>query len=190
MLHRGKHHARRARFSERDLRVSPGAADTKRRELRRSGGQDCRSRWCQRLRKIIIDPSAVSALRHGFRQHSSRRKAHIADTAVRSSRAIAVVPQDTVLFHDTIGQNIGFGRLGATQDEIEAAARLANLHDSIVGLPDGYETVVGERGMKLSGGERQRVAIARAALKRPLLYVFDEATSSLDTRTEREIFAT
>jgi ABC-type transport system involved in Fe-S cluster assembly fused permease/ATPase subunit len=102
-------------------------------------------------------------------------------------RAIAVVPQDTVLFHDTIGQNIGFGRLGATQTEIEAAARLANLHDFIVGLPDGYETAVGERGLKLSGGERQRVAIARAALKRPLLYVFDEATSSLDTRTEREI---
>jgi ATP-binding cassette subfamily B protein len=102
-------------------------------------------------------------------------------------RAIAVVPQDTVLFHDTIGHNIGFGRLGATQDEIEAAARLANLHDLIVGLPDGYETLVGERGLKLSGGERQRVAIARAALKRPLLFVFDEATSSLDTRTEREI---
>ena len=102
-------------------------------------------------------------------------------------RAIAVVPQDTVLFHDTIGHNIGFGRLGATQDEIEAAARLANLHDFIVGLPEGYDTPVGERGLKLSGGERQRVAIARAALKRPLLYVFDEATSSLDTRTEREI---
>jgi ABC-type transport system involved in Fe-S cluster assembly fused permease/ATPase subunit len=102
-------------------------------------------------------------------------------------RAIAVVPQDTVLFHDTIAHNIGFGRLGATQDEIEAAARLANLHDFIVGLPEGYDTVVGERGLKLSGGERQRVAIARAALKRPLLYVFDEATSSLDTRTEREI---
>jgi ABC-type transport system involved in Fe-S cluster assembly fused permease/ATPase subunit len=102
-------------------------------------------------------------------------------------RAIAVVPQDTVLFHDTIGHNIGFGRLGATQDEIEAAARLANLHDFIAGLPEKYETLVGERGLKLSGGERQRVAIARAALKRPLLYVFDEATSSLDTRTEREI---
>jgi ATP-binding cassette subfamily B protein len=102
-------------------------------------------------------------------------------------RAIAVVPQDTVLFHDTIGHNIGFGRLGATQQEIEAAARLANLHDFIVGLPEGYDTMVGERGLKLSGGERQRVAIARAALKRPLLYVFDEATSSLDTRTEREI---
>lgn len=102
-------------------------------------------------------------------------------------RAIAVVPQDTVLFHDTIGHNIAFGRLDATQDEIEAAARLANLHDFVVGLPEGYDTLVGERGLKLSGGERQRVAIARAALKRPLLFVFDEATSSLDTRTEREI---
>jgi ABC-type transport system involved in Fe-S cluster assembly fused permease/ATPase subunit len=102
-------------------------------------------------------------------------------------RAVAVVPQDTVLFHDTIRHNIGFGRLGATQEEIEAAARLANLHDFIAALPEGYDTVVGERGLKLSGGERQRVAIARAALKKPLLFVFDEATSSLDTRTEREI---
>ena len=102
-------------------------------------------------------------------------------------RAIAVVPQDTVLFHDTIAQNIGFGRLGADQFEIEEAARVANLHDFVVALPEGYETIVGERGLKLSGGERQRVAIARAALKRPRIFVFDEATSSLDSKTEREI---
>ena len=102
-------------------------------------------------------------------------------------QAIAVVPQDTVLFHDTIARNIGFGRLGASQPEVEDAARLANLHDAIVAMPEGYETVVGERGLKLSGGERQRVAIARAALKKPLITVFDEATSSLDSSTEAEI---
>jgi ATP-binding cassette subfamily B protein len=102
-------------------------------------------------------------------------------------RAVAVVPQDTILFNDTIGYNIGFGRFGATQNEIEQAARLAQLHDFIMSLPEGYETKVGERGVKLSGGERQRVSIARAALKRPRIYVFDEATSSLDSRTEQEI---
>jgi ATP-binding cassette subfamily B protein len=102
-------------------------------------------------------------------------------------RSIAIVPQDTVLFHDTIASNIGFGRHGASRSEIEEAARIANLHKQIMSMPDGYETIVGERGLKLSGGERQRVAIARAALKRPRIYVFDEATSSLDSRTEREI---
>ena len=112
----------------------------------------------------------------------------IADMTVSEvRRAIAVVPQDTVLFHDTIANNIGFGRYGATRAEIEAAATLARLHDFIVGLPEGYETLVGERGLKLSGGERQRVAIARAALKGPRILVFDEATSSLDSRTERDI---
>jgi len=102
-------------------------------------------------------------------------------------RAIAVVPQDTVLFNDTLAYNIGFGRPGSSQQEIEEAARNAHLHDFIMSLPEGYETRVGERGMKLSGGERQRVSIARAALKRPGIYIFDEATSSLDSRTEREI---
>jgi ABC-type transport system involved in Fe-S cluster assembly fused permease/ATPase subunit len=102
-------------------------------------------------------------------------------------RAIAVVPQDTVLFHDSIARNIGFGRFGATQCEIEEAARVASLHEAILDLPERYETMVGERGLKLSGGERQRVAIARAALKHPRIFVFDEATSSLDSRTERDI---
>lgn len=102
-------------------------------------------------------------------------------------RAIAIVNQDPVLFHDTIARNIGFGRFGASRPEIEDAARLANLHSAILSMPDEYETVVGERGVKLSGGERQRVAIARAALKKPLVAVFDEATSSLDSRTEVEI---
>ena len=104
-------------------------------------------------------------------------------------RAIGVVPQDTVLFHDTIYYNIAYGRVGATRDEVEEAARAARLHDFILGLPDGYETQVGERGLKLSGGEKQRVAIARVILKRPALLVFDEATSALDTHTEREIQA-
>lgn len=106
-------------------------------------------------------------------------------SAVR--QAIAVVPQDTVLFNDTIARNIGFGRAGSTLLEIEEAARVAHLHELILSLPQGYDTVVGERGLKLSGGERQRVAIARAALKHPRIFVFDEATSSLDSRTEREI---
>ena len=106
-------------------------------------------------------------------------------SAVR--QAIAVVPQDTVLFNDTIGYNIAFGKEGCTQQEIEEAARLAHLHEFIVSLPDGYETQVGERGVKLSGGEKQRVSIARAALKHPRIYVFDEATSSLDSKTERQI---
>jgi ATP-binding cassette subfamily B protein len=102
-------------------------------------------------------------------------------------QAIAVVPQDTVLFNDTIGYNIAFGKAGSTRAEVEHAARLAHLHDFITSLPDGYDTKVGERGVKLSGGEKQRVSIARAAIKRPRIYVFDEATCSLDSNTEREI---
>jgi ATP-binding cassette subfamily B protein len=101
--------------------------------------------------------------------------------------SIAVVPQDTVLFNESIGYNIGFGRPGSSQEHIEAAARLANLHDFILSLPEQYATRVGERGVKLSGGERQRVSIARAALKRPRIYVADEATSSLDSQTEGDI---
>ncbi len=104
-------------------------------------------------------------------------------------QAIAVVPQDTVLFNDTIGYNIAFGRPGSTREEIEQAARLAHLHEFVERLPDGYDTIVGERGVKLSGGEKQRVSIARAALKQPRIFVFDEATSSLDSRTEREILS-
>jgi ABC-type transport system involved in Fe-S cluster assembly fused permease/ATPase subunit len=106
-------------------------------------------------------------------------------SAVR--QAIAVVPQDTVLFNDTIGYNVAFGKHGCTQQEVEEAARLAHLHEFIMSLPEGYETQVGERGVKLSGGEKQRVSIARAALKHPRIYVFDEATSSLDSKTEQQI---
>jgi len=103
--------------------------------------------------------------------------------------AIGIVPQDTVLFNDTLGYNIAYGRPGATEEEVERAAKLAHIHDFIVSLPDGYATKVGERGLKLSGGEKQRVAIARTILKNPSIMVFDEATSALDTQTEREIQA-
>ena len=101
--------------------------------------------------------------------------------------AIGVVPQDTVLFNDTIRYNIGYGRTGATQEQIEHAARLAQVHDFVLRMPDGYDTRVGERGLKLSGGEKQRVAIARTILKDPPILVLDEATSALDTRTEQDI---
>jgi ATP-binding cassette subfamily B protein len=101
--------------------------------------------------------------------------------------AIGIVPQDTVLFNDTIYYNIAYGRPDATKDDIVAAARAAHIHDFIQSLPLGYETRVGERGLKLSGGEKQRVAIARTVLKNPAILVFDEATSALDTRTEKII---
>lgn len=101
--------------------------------------------------------------------------------------SIAVIPQDIVLFNDTIAYNIGIGRPDCAQEQIEQAARLAEIHGFIVSLPDGYETLVGERGLKLSGGERQRVAIARALLKQSRIYIFDEATSALDNETERRI---
>ncbi|MBM3951300.1 MAG: ABC transporter ATP-binding protein/permease [Rhodospirillales bacterium] len=101
--------------------------------------------------------------------------------------AIGMVPQDTVLFNDTIRYNIAYGRPEATEAEIEVAARLARIHDFILGLPDGYKTMVGERGLKLSGGEKQRVAIARTILKNPRILLFDEATSALDSATEQEI---
>ena len=103
--------------------------------------------------------------------------------------AIGIVPQDTVLFNDTIYHNVAYGRPGASREEVERAARLARIHDFVATLPEGYETKVGERGLKLSGGEKQRVAIARTILKDPPILVFDEATSALDTRTEKEIQA-
>jgi ATP-binding cassette subfamily B protein len=103
--------------------------------------------------------------------------------------AIGIVPQDTVLFNDTIYYNIAYGRTDASRAEVEAAARAAHIHDFVMTLPQGYQTTVGERGLKLSGGEKQRVAIARALLKHPVALVFDEATSALDTRTEKIIQA-
>ena len=109
----------------------------------------------------------------------------VTQTSLRA--AIGVVPQDTVLFNDTIRYNIAYGRVGASQAEVEHAARLAQVHDFVQTLPDGYDTMVGERGLKLSGGEKQRVAIARTILKDPRILILDEATSALDTRTEQEI---
>ena len=109
----------------------------------------------------------------------------VSQASLRS--AIGIVPQDAVLFNDTVGYNIGYGREGASQAEIEEAARGAAIHDFIQSLPDGYEAQVGERGLKLSGGEKQRVAIARTLLKDPPILVLDEATSALDSRTEAAI---
>ena len=112
----------------------------------------------------------------------------IRDVTQQSLRAaIGVVPQDTVLFNDTIYYNICYGRPDCTREEVEEAAKMARIHDFIVALPDGYQAMVGERGLKLSGGEKQRVAIARTILKDPRILLFDEATSALDTRTEQEI---
>ncbi len=108
-------------------------------------------------------------------------------TQVSVHSAIGVVPQDTVLFNDTVYYNIAYGRPAASRSEVEAAAKAAKIHDFIVSLPEGYETQVGERGLKLSGGEKQRVGIARTLLKDPPILVLDEATSALDTETEAEI---
>ncbi len=119
---------------------------------------------------VLVDGVDV----RGYTQHSLRG-------------AIGVVPQDTVLFNDTIFYNIAYGRPGASVEEIERAARFAQIHDFIVSLPQGYDTKVGERGLKLSGGEKQRVAIARTILKNPRILILDEATSALDTATEQEI---
>ena len=113
---------------------------------------------------------------------------HVQQASLRQS--IGIVPQDSVLFNDSIGYNIGYGRDDATQAEIEAAAKGAAIHDFIASLPLGYDTPVGERGLKLSGGEKQRVAIARTLLKDPPILIFDEATSALDSRTEAAIQAT
>ena len=120
--------------------------------------------------RVVIDGQDVSAV-----------------TQASLRAAIGIVPQDTVLFNDTVFYNIAYGRPGATPAEVEQAARLAHIHDFVMSTPDAYQTMVGERGLKLSGGEKQRVAIARAILKNPAILVFDEATSALDSHTEQEI---
>ena len=110
---------------------------------------------------------------------------HLTQASVR--QAIGIVPQDTVLFNDTVYYNIAYGRPSASREEVEQAARAARIHDFIVSTPLGYQTMVGERGLKLSGGEKQRVAIARTLLKNPFILIFDEATSALDSSNERAI---
>jgi ABC-type transport system involved in Fe-S cluster assembly fused permease/ATPase subunit len=109
----------------------------------------------------------------------------VTQTSLRA--AIGIVPQDTVLFNDTVAYNIAYGKPGATQADVEAAAKAARIHDFIGSTPKGYATMVGERGLKLSGGEKQRVAIARTLLKDPPIVIFDEATSALDSANERAI---
>ncbi|MEN9543855.1 MAG: hypothetical protein RLZZ598_688, partial [Pseudomonadota bacterium] len=111
----------------------------------------------------------------------------VTQASLRAS--IGIVPQDTVLFNDTVEYNIAYGRPGASRAEVEAVARAARIHDFIASTPAGYDTMVGERGLKLSGGEKQRVAIARTLLKNPPILIFDEATSALDSGNERAIQA-
>ena len=122
--------------------------------------------------RILIDGQDI----RDVQQHSVRK-------------AIGIVPQDTVLFNDTIGYNLTYAKLESSQQDIEKAAELAHIDAFIKTLPDGYQTTVGERGLKLSGGEKQRVAIARVILKGSPILLFDEATSALDTHTEKEIQA-
>ena len=166
---------RRPILSDVDFRVPPGAT------IAIVGPSGAGKSTIARLlfRFFDVDAGAIEIDRQDIR----------AVTQDSLRRAIGVVPQDTVLFNDTIYYNIAYGRPGATRAEVEEAARLARIHDFVISLPDGYETIVGERGLKLSGGEKQRVAIARVILKAPKILVFDEATSALDTKTEREIQA-
>jgi ATP-binding cassette subfamily B protein len=110
-------------------------------------------------------------------------------TGASLADAIGMVTQETYLFHDTVRRNLMYGDPEASQEELEAAAKAANIHDRIAELPEGYDTVVGERGYKLSGGEKQRLAIARVVLKDPTILILDEATSSLDTTSERLVQA-
>jgi ATP-binding cassette subfamily B protein len=124
-------------------------------------------------------------VQQGFIRIAGQDIRQVTQASVR--QALGIVPQDTVLFNDSVAYNIAYGRPGASQAEIEGAARSARIHDFIASTPKGYQTSVGERGLKLSGGEKQRVAIARTLLKDPPILVFDEATSALDSANERAI---
>ncbi|MBV9151022.1 MAG: ABC transporter ATP-binding protein/permease, partial [Alphaproteobacteria bacterium] len=166
---------RRPILSDVDFRISPGAT------VAIVGPSGAGKSTIARLLFRFYDADAGSI------EIDGQDIRHITQDSLR--HAIGVVPQDTVLFNDTIYYNIACGRPGAGCAEVEEAARLARIHDFIAALPDAYETMVGERGLKLSGGEKQRVAIARVILKAPQILIFDEATSALDTKTEREIQA-
>ncbi|MBS0193449.1 MAG: ABC transporter ATP-binding protein/permease [Proteobacteria bacterium] len=148
-------------------------------------GKSTLARLLYRFYDVDSGRIAISGSGTGDDDRSLRDVRDYTQTSVRG--AIAIVPQDTVLFNDTIHYNILYGRPDATTEEVEAAARAAHIHELIVSLPDGYQTEVGERGLKLSGGEKQRVAIARALLKNPAILIFDEATSALDSRSEQAI---
>lgn len=156
-----------------DFRIPPGKT------LAIVGGSGSGKSTVSRLLLRFYEPWSGRVLIDG------QDVAGVAPESVRA--AIGVVPQETSLFNDTIAYNIAYGRIGATLEEITEAAKAANVHDFISALPEGYETIVGERGLKLSGGEKQRIAIARAILKNPPILVLDEATSALDMRSERAI---
>jgi ATP-binding cassette subfamily B protein len=156
-----------------DFRVAPGGT------VAIVGGSGSGKSTLARLLLRFHEPLAGRVLIDGQDIHA------VSQRSLR--QAIGVVPQDTILFNDTIAYNIAYGRIGATLSEIVEAARAAHVHDFVVNLPEQYNTLVGERGLKLSGGEKQRIAIARAILRNPPLLVFDEATSALDTRAERAI---
>ena len=148
-------------------------------------GKSTLARLLYRFYDVDAGQITIDSLDGNSRDATTRDIRDYTQASVRA--AIAIVPQDTVLFNDTIYYNILYGRPDATREEVENAARAAHIHDLIVSLPDGYESPVGERGLKLSGGEKQRVAIARALLKNPAILIFDEATSALDSRSEQAI---
>ena len=173
---------------ERALRLRTGAAHSQGHQLRGAGRQNGGGGRPLRRRQVDDLAAAVPILRSGRRPHPDRRAGHRPRHAeARCARSIGMVPQDTVLFNDTIRYNIRYGRWEASNAEVEEAAKLAQIDRLIRMAPKGYETEVGERGLKLSGGEKQRVAIARTILKAPPILVLDEATSALDSHTEKEI---